>query len=110
VVARIRESNQMLAALLDQAHPVALAGHELTLAFPDGAAFLKRKAEQEDHRRATMEALRAVTGDRLALRYELREMAVAGEDPGQGALTGEELVQRFMEEFDAEEIHEEESH
>jgi hypothetical protein len=100
----------MLAALLEQARPVAVSDQELTLAFPAGAAFLKRKAEQEDHRRATVDALRAVTGNRLALRYELRELTVPGEDSSQGALTGEELVQRFLKEFDAEEIIEEESH
>jgi DNA polymerase-3 subunit gamma/tau len=110
VVEHIRGGNQMLAALLEQARPVAVTDQELTLAFPDGAAFLKRKAEQEDHRRATVDALRAVTGNRLALRYELRELTVPGEDSSQGALTGEELVQRFLEEFDAEEIIEEESH
>jgi DNA polymerase-3 subunit gamma/tau len=110
VVEHIRAGNAMLAALLEQARPVAVTDRELTLAFPDGAAFLKRKAEQEDHRRATVDALRAVTGNRLALRYELRELTVSGPESSQGALTGEELVQRFLEEFDAEEIIEEESH
>jgi DNA polymerase-3 subunit gamma/tau len=110
VVDLIRADNAMLAALLEQARPVAVTEQELTLAFPDGAAFLKRKAEQEDHRRATVDALRAVTGNRLALRYELRELTVPGEGSSQDVLTGEELVQRFLEEFDAEEIIEEESH
>jgi hypothetical protein len=48
------------------------------------------------------EALKAVTGRRLALRYELRDDE---EEPeGEPVLSGEELVQRFMEEFDAEEV------
>jgi hypothetical protein len=47
------------------------------------------------------DALRAVTGHRLALKYELRE-GNGGEDAD--ALSGEELVRRFMDEFDAEEI------
>lgn len=102
VVDLVRGEHQLLAALLEQARPVAVTDRELTLAFPAGAAFLKRKAEQEDHRRATLEALRAVTGQRLTVRYELREA------PADGAasmpLSGEELVQRFVEEFDAEEI------
>jgi DNA polymerase-3 subunit gamma/tau len=80
---------------------------DLTLAFPTGAAFLKRKAEQEDHRRVTAEALRAVTGQALALRYELREELDAEQEPGAGVLSGEELVRRFLEEFDAEELMEE---
>ena len=97
----------MLAALLSDARPVALKEQELTLAFPGGAAFLKRKAEQEDHRRVAGEALKAVTGQRLALRYELRDDE---EEPeGEAVLSGEELVQRFMEEFDAEEVLEDDS-
>jgi len=102
VVDLVRSEHQLLAALLEQARPVAVADRELTLAFPTGAAFLKRKAEQEDHRRATLEALRAVTGRRLTLRYELREAPAQGD--ASTPLSGEELVQRFMEEFDAEEI------
>ena len=52
------------------------------------------------------EALQAVTGQRLVLRYELRD----GEDEpdGETVLSGEELVRRFMEEFDAEEVLEDE--
>ena len=93
----------MVAALLADARPVAVDERALTLAFPAGAAFLKRKAEQDDHRRATAEAFRSVTGSALTLRYELRDEE-AHEVPGAPVLSGEELVQRFMEEFDAEEI------
>ena len=74
------------------------------LSFPAGAAFLKRKAEQDDHRRTAMEAVRAVTGHRLTLTYELRENGDADSAPPPDGLSGEELVRRFMEEFDAEEI------
>jgi DNA polymerase-3 subunit gamma/tau len=104
VVDVVRQSNAMLAALLTDARPVELADRNVTVAFPAGAAFLKRKAEQDDHRRAAAEALRSVTGTALALRYELRDedLAPVAEDaPG---LTGEELVKRFMEEFDAQEV------
>ena len=97
----------MLAALLSDARPVAVGEQELTLAFPGGAAFLKKKAEQEDYRRVTGDALQAVTGQRLVLRYELRDV----EDEASSAkqvLSGEELVQRFMDEFDAEEVFEDE--
>jgi uncharacterized protein YndB with AHSA1/START domain len=102
VVDLVRAENAMLAALLSDARPVAVKERELTLAFPGDAAFLQRKAEQEDHRRVTGEALKAVTGRRLALRYELRDDE---EEPEGGTvLSGEELVRRFMEEFDAEEV------
>jgi DNA polymerase-3 subunit gamma/tau len=106
VVDLVRGENAMLAALLSDARPIAVHDHELTLAFPGGAAFLKRKAEQEDHRRAAGEALQAVTGQRLALRYELRDDE--DEEEGEKVLSGEELVRRFMEEFDAEEVLEDE--
>jgi DNA polymerase-3 subunit gamma/tau len=103
VVDIVRETNAMLAALLADARPVEVGAREMTLAFPSGAAFLKRKAEQDDHRRVTAEAVRRVIGQPLALRYELRdeEAEEAGEP---SILSGEELVRRFLEEFDAEEL------
>jgi DNA polymerase III subunit gamma/tau len=103
VVELVREANAMLAALLADARPVSATERELTLAFPPGAAFLKRKAEQDDYRRVATDALRSVTGHQLVLRYELRddEQSVA---QGASALSGEELVRRFLEEFNAEEI------
>src|SRR5205085_5393389 len=103
VVDLVRTDNAMLAGALEAARPVAVGERELTLAFPGGASFLKRKAEQDDYRRVAADALRAVTGHRLALKYELRE-GNGGEESGADALSGEELVRRFMEEFDAEEI------
>ena len=104
VVDTVRARNAMLAALLADAQPVAISERDLTVAFPAGAAFLKRKAEQADHRRVTAEALRTVTGQALALRYELRDDAELEQQGGMPALSGEELVRRFMEEFDAEEL------
>jgi DNA polymerase-3 subunit gamma/tau len=108
VVEQVKERNAMLAALLADARPVAVSERELTLAFPAGADFLKRKAEQDEHRRATAEALKSVSGRALGLRYELRDGGdeQGGQDVGTG-LSGEELVRRFVEEFDAEEILEE---
>jgi DNA polymerase III subunit gamma/tau len=102
VVDLVRGENAMLAALLSDARPVAVHDQELTVAFPGGAAFLKKKAEQEDYRRVAGDALQTVTGQRLVLRYELRDREEA--PAGDAVLSGEELVQRFMEEFDAEEV------
>ncbi len=104
VVDVVRGRNVMLAALLADARPVAVGDREMTIAFPTGAAFLKRKAEQDDYRRITTEALRAVTGSGLALRYELRAEDETPAAPGAPGLSGEELVRRFLEEFDAEEL------
>jgi DNA polymerase-3 subunit gamma/tau len=104
VVEMVRTENAMLAALLGDARPVAVSERDLTVAFPAGAAFLKRKAEQDDHRRMAAEALRKVTGQPLALRYELREETDPEEPVDAPTLSGEELVRRFLEEFDAEEL------
>jgi len=105
VVDIVRAQNAMLAALLQGARPVAVGDSELTLALPADAAFLKKKAEQDDHRRAAAEAVRNVTGTALALRYELAAPAPNGTaDPEAESLTEEELVRRFIEEFDAQEI------
>jgi hypothetical protein len=104
----VRSDNAMLAGALEAARPVGVDDRFLTLAFPSGASFLKRKAEQDDYRRAAAEALRAVTGHRLALRYELRDVVPSGEAVAT-VLSGEELVRRFVEEFDAEEILDDES-
>jgi DNA polymerase-3 subunit gamma/tau len=103
VVEFVRQGNAMLAATLEAARPAALTGHALTLAFPTGAAFFKRKAEQDDCRRATADAVKTVTGATVALRYELADFEPEGpvQEP---SLSGEELVRRFMEEFDAEEV------
>jgi DNA polymerase-3 subunit gamma/tau len=106
VVDLVRTDNAMLAGALDAARPVAVGAGELTLAFPSSASFLKRKAEQDDYRRAAAEAVRAITGTRVALRYELQDLEQAD---GPVELSGEELVRRFIEEFDAEEILDERS-
>jgi DNA polymerase-3 subunit gamma/tau len=100
----VKSQNSMLATALAAARPVAVGERELTLAFPGGASFLKRKAEQDEHRRVAAEALKTVTGHRVALRYELREDEEESEQAGEPALSGEELVRRFLEEFDAEEL------
>jgi DNA polymerase-3 subunit gamma/tau len=102
VVDTVRQDNAMLAALLAEARAVEIGERELTLAFPTGAAFLKRKAEQDENRRMATQAWRTISGQSLTLRYELREAGEQG--PGTSAMSGEELVRRFIEEFDAEEI------
>jgi DNA polymerase-3 subunit gamma/tau len=108
VVDVVRQDNQLLGALLADARPVSLNGDDVTLAFPASKAFSKRKAEQDDYRRVTADALRTVLGTSLALRYELRdpdESAPAGTPtaPPPG-LSQEELVRRLVEEFDAQEV------
>ena len=109
VVDAVRAENAMLAAALAEARPVALDEGEATFAFPSGAAFSKRMAESDPHRRIVAEALCALAGATLRLRYELRELAPGEQSPAveadaAPALSGEELVGRFVAEFDAEEL------
>jgi DNA polymerase-3 subunit gamma/tau len=110
VVDTVRGNNALLAALLQGARPIAVNERELTLAFSPDAAFMKRKAEQDDYRRTAADALRNVTGQALALRYEL-----SGPESGDAAaktavatveVSDEELVRRFVEQLDAQEIEE----
>ncbi len=109
VIDVVRQANQLLGALLVDARPVSLEGSEVTLAFPKSKAFAQRKAQQDDYRRATAEALRSVVGAPLNLRYELRDLAESEDAPGGAAaaepgLSQEELVRRLVDEFDAQEV------
>ncbi len=109
VVDTVRGGNAMLAALLQGARPVAVNERELTVVFSPEAAFMKRKAEQDDYRRAAAEALRNVTGQALALRYELASVAAGEEAPlvaAAATLSDDELIARFIAELDAQEIDE----
>ncbi|MBV9816883.1 MAG: hypothetical protein JOZ07_00875 [Solirubrobacterales bacterium] len=103
VIELVREENQMLAALLADTTPVSLADGGLTVAFPAGKAFLKRKAEQDDYRRSVADALRSMLGATLALRYELRDDAEL-ESGTADTISQDELVKRLVEEFDAQEV------
>jgi DNA polymerase-3 subunit gamma/tau len=107
VIDTVRAQNAMLAALLDGASPIALARDELTVAFAESAAFLKRKAEVASNREAVAQAIQTVSGRVLRLAYELRPESddVSADPDGAPRLSGEELVARFMAEFDAEELH-----
>ncbi len=103
VIDVVRADNALIGALIADARPAAVDGEDLTVAFASTAAFLKKKAEHPDNRAIVSEALRQVTGGRWRLSYELlepdAELASGGEAPSE-----EEWVQRFMEEFDAEEL------
>jgi DNA polymerase-3 subunit gamma/tau len=107
----IREANAMLASVLAEAQPAAVSDRDLVVALLPGAEFFKRKAEQEEHRRIAADAVRKVTGASLILRYELRQRNEDPAEPEQTAetLTGDELVEHFLAEFNAEEIMDDES-
>jgi DNA polymerase-3 subunit gamma/tau len=104
VVDLVRRDHAMLGAVIAAARPVAVDGEDLTLAFASTAQFLKKKAEVRANREAVGEALRAVTGGRWRLSYELRDEPAGQGQSQAGEGSEEEWVRRFMEEFDAEEI------
>jgi DNA polymerase III subunit gamma/tau len=104
VIDLVRSENARLGAAIERAQPVSVDGNDLTVAF--GSSFLKKQAEGPDDRVTVGEALRAVTGARWKLLYELREdlaETTAAEAPGDGD-SEERWLARFMEEFDAEDI------
>jgi DNA polymerase-3 subunit gamma/tau len=113
VIETVRGQNLMLAALLEGADPVEAGEGELRLAFAESAAFAKRKAERLPNREALAHAVQVVTGRPLELVYELRadgEHRPGGDGrSGPEPLSGEELIERLMEEFDAEELPPEEA-
>ena len=105
VVDLVRGENAMLGALIAEAQPVEMEGEELTVAFASSKPFLRKKASVPLNRAAVTEALRAVTGTRWHLSFELRdELGEDQERSGPPARSEEEWVARFMEEFDAEEV------
>jgi DNA polymerase-3 subunit gamma/tau len=99
VMETIRADNDLLAAALEQGRP-SPAGDGIVVAFPASAAFFKRQAEKDERRAALVQAVREVTGERVAIAYELREDV----EPEVPATSPEELIERFKHEFDAEEI------
>ncbi|MFN8129922.1 MAG: DNA polymerase III subunit gamma/tau [Solirubrobacteraceae bacterium] len=103
VIDTIRPDSPMLAALVEAATPVSVSGSELRLGFARSASFLKRKAEDLPNRQAVSAAIESVLGQRVGLAYELVDEAdvPAG---GPAPLSADEWVERFVAEFDAEEI------
>jgi DNA polymerase-3 subunit gamma/tau len=103
VAEAVCEENQMLGAALGAALPVGLEASRLTVAFPTDASFVKKKAEA--NRDLVQRALRGLTGQSLAVAYELRDDAAPG---GPVLLGEEELIERLRAEFAAEEVFDEE--
>ena len=102
VIDAVREENAMVGALLGDARPATLEDGRLTISFPRGAEFSKRKADS--NRDLLKTALHTVTGHSLAIEFEL-----SGEDPEQApVLSEDELLERLKSEFGAEELSDDE--
>jgi DNA polymerase-3 subunit gamma/tau len=97
--------NAICAAALAEAQPVAVREGQVTVAFPPGADYQRRKADDAEYRACVAAALRTVTGAKAQIAYVLEERAGEGAAAVAPALSEDELVRRFVAEFDAEEIH-----
>ena len=98
--------NTLCAHRLADTYPIAVEGTDVTIAFPPGemADYHMRKADDDADRACVAEAIRALTGDKPQVAYVLGEDAPVAEEPA-AAPTDREWVDRFVAEFDAEEIH-----
>jgi DNA polymerase-3 subunit gamma/tau len=101
VAEAVAEENGMLSAALSAATPTALEADRLTVAFPADAAFVKKKAEQG--RDLVANAVRGITGQSLALAFELSDVAPVA---GPATLDHDQLIERLRAEFGAEEVFE----
>ena len=101
----VRADNAMVAALLGEARPSAAAGSQLTVSFPEGAEFSRKKA---DANRGLLEnALRGLTGQPVGVVFDLGAPP-PGEDEPLAAMSEDELLERLKAEFKAEEVFDDE--
>ncbi|MFN8114376.1 MAG: hypothetical protein U0R51_14400, partial [Solirubrobacterales bacterium] len=101
----------MLSAVVGIARPVAVDedANTVMIAFPPGSAFNRRKADDKDNRELVAKAILAVLGSPLRPVYTMLEEEPEPEPAAPAAVgeveaaTGEnDLVERFIAEFDAE--------
>jgi hypothetical protein len=97
----VREQNAMVAALLGEARPSGIAGSELTVSFPEGAEFSRKKADA--NRELLKTALRGLTGRNVGVKYDLGAPP-PGEAEPLAAMSEDELLERLKAEFKAEEV------
>ena len=104
VLESVREQHKLLRAFFSEAAPVSVTEDHMTIAFPVTASFNKRKAEEPDNRKILLDTLKALTGRRYSVFFELSEDAPVSGGVDQEDLTEEEIVARLMSELDAEEL------
>jgi DNA polymerase-3 subunit gamma/tau len=103
IVETVRGEHGLLAAHLAHARPVRVADGALVLAFAEAHDFSRRQAEETANRAILAHAVHQVTGQVVKLAYELDDADdAAAAAPAQ--LSGDQLVERVMAEFDAEEL------
>ena len=104
VLEGVKAANGLCAAALAEAEPIAVQDGRVTIAFAPEHAYLLRQADREEYRACVADAIHSVTGGKAQVSYVLQE-ALTTEPQAATAPTDQEWVQRFVAEFDAEEIH-----
>jgi DNA polymerase III subunit gamma/tau len=101
VIEIIRRSSDMVAAFLADARPAAVDDGRLTVSFPAGAGFAKKKVEA--NRNLVREALTEVIGSTPAVDYAISDDAPDSPAP-EPMLSEDELLQRLKDDFNAREV------
>jgi DNA polymerase-3 subunit gamma/tau len=103
VLERLGTESPRLAAALAEARPAELDGDGVTLAWSASSGLSKRQAEDPNGHELIARTIRAVTGASLRVAHEVRD-EVVHHGPAEPRLSDDQLVERFMTEFDAEEL------
>ncbi len=98
VVATLKEQSLLHGMTFDEARPLRCEDGEITLAFAPAHAFHRRKCEDPEFQRPVVAAFADLLGVRPRLAFEVAEL----EQAAPKALSDTELVERLVEEFDAE--------
>ncbi|MDQ2622978.1 MAG: DNA polymerase III subunit gamma/tau, partial [Actinomycetota bacterium] len=94
-----------VASYFEGTRPVSSGQGRVEVGFAADAAFNRRNAEKPERRQKLVEAILAVTGERVELDFTTLDGGPAAEaGPATPAMTEEELVARVKTEFNAEEI------
>jgi DNA polymerase III subunit gamma/tau len=104
VLDSLRQSAPALATTFEGARPVEIGEEGLTVGFPAGSTFNKRKAEAPDRREQFIDAFESVAGTRLRPHYVLLDEEAAAEGGEGEAIDHDALVEKVKNEFNAEEV------
>jgi hypothetical protein len=96
--------NQMVGIAISDARPVELRENELVVAFAREDRFNQRQAALPEHRAIVEDAVRGLAGRPLRVSFELRDLEPEDAEAVARPPSEDEIVARFVTEFDAEEI------
>ncbi|MEA2285990.1 MAG: polymerase subunit gamma/tau [Solirubrobacteraceae bacterium] len=104
VLDSVRGENQLLGVALSEARPVELRDHALVVAFAEGDGFNRRIADSAENRAVVDQVVRSLCGTPLRVCFELRDLRPEEGEIGAEPPSEDEIVARFVSEFDAQEI------